>query len=321
MLIPKFMMKILNARMISEISKKDISTIQNELEEEISNLKIEKIKEQKGSEDITSTMIYDCQELLRLFGIPYIVSPMEAEAQCATLYSKKLVDGIVTDDSDIFLFGGSEVYKNMFNQHQYVECYKMSELEKEMKLNREKLINMAYLLGSDYTEGIKGFGIVHAMEIIKEWPGDDGLIEFKKWWENRILKGEIDPNENKLRKRIYKQCRRVDIPDSFPDPQIKNAYLNPVCDESNQAFVWGSPDLTSLKKFLNKKLLWDDNKINNILVPIIKKMEKNKMENNKDKKQTKLDQYFFNPKSIMESNKLHQSKRIKNVINQWSKKK
>jgi len=45
------------------------------------------------------------------------------------------------------------------------------------------------------------------------------------------------------------------------------------------------------------------------------------MENNKDKKQTKLDQYFFNPKSIMESNKLHQSKRIKNVINQWSKKK
>ena len=49
------------ARMISEISKKDISIIQNELEEEISNLKIERLKEQKGSEDITSTMIYDCQ--------------------------------------------------------------------------------------------------------------------------------------------------------------------------------------------------------------------------------------------------------------------
>jgi len=127
---------------------------------------------------------------------------MEAEAQCATLYSKKLVDGIVTDDSDIFLFGGSEVYKNMFNQNQYVECYKMSELEREMKLNREKLINMAYLLGSDYTEGLKGFGIVHAMEIIKEWPGDDGLIEFKQWWEKRILQGEVDVNENKLRKRI-----------------------------------------------------------------------------------------------------------------------
>ncbi|ORX50357.1 PIN domain-like protein [Piromyces finnis] len=309
------------ARMISEISKKDMSAIQNELEEEISNLKIEQLKEQKGSEDITSTMIYECQELLRLFGIPYIVSPMEAEAQCATLYSKKLVNGIVTDDSDIFLFGGSEVYKNMFNQHQYVECYKMSELEKEMNLNREKLINMAYLLGSDYTVGLKGFGIVHAMEIIKEWPGDDGLVEFKQWWEKRILQGEVDVNENKIRKRIYKQCRKVDIPDSFPDPQIKNAYLNPLCDESDQAFQWGTPDLPSLKKFLSQKLRWNDNKINNILVPIIKKMEKNKISNNNDKKQAKLDQFFFNPKSIMESNKLHQSKRIKNVINQWNKKK
>jgi len=66
--------------------------------------------------------------------------------------------------------------------------------------------------------------------------------------------------------------------------------------------------------------MWNDAKISNILVPIIKKMEKNKVSNNNDKKQTKLDQYFFNPKSIMEANKLHQSQRIKNVINQWSKK-
>jgi len=34
-------------------------------------------------------------------------------------------------------------------------------------MNREKLIIFALLLGSDYTDGVKGVGIVNAMEILK----------------------------------------------------------------------------------------------------------------------------------------------------------
>jgi len=32
-----------------------------------------------------------------MFGLPYIIAPMEAEAQCAYLELEKLVDGVVTD--------------------------------------------------------------------------------------------------------------------------------------------------------------------------------------------------------------------------------
>ena len=50
-------------------------------------------------------------ELLQMFGLPYIIAPMEAEAQCAWLDSNGLVDGVVTDDNDVFLFGGQHVYR------------------------------------------------------------------------------------------------------------------------------------------------------------------------------------------------------------------
>ena len=75
--------------------------------------------------------------MLRLFGIPYITAPMEAEAQCAALLSLGLVDGIITDDSDVFLFGGARVLKNMFNQSKTVECFLLSDLERELGLVEE----------------------------------------------------------------------------------------------------------------------------------------------------------------------------------------
>jgi DNA excision repair protein ERCC-5 len=59
-------------------------------------------------------MVAECQELLTLFGLPYIVAPAEAEAQCAWLEAAGLVDGVVTDDNDAFLFGAQHIYRHMF---------------------------------------------------------------------------------------------------------------------------------------------------------------------------------------------------------------
>jgi DNA excision repair protein ERCC-5 len=41
-------------------------------------------------------------------------SPGEAEAQCAFLEMNNLVDGVLTEDSDVFLFGARSVFRNFF---------------------------------------------------------------------------------------------------------------------------------------------------------------------------------------------------------------
>ena len=48
-------------------------------------------------------------------------------------------------------------------------------------LDRTKLINLAYLLGSDYTEGVAGVGYVTGMEILNEFPGPglEPLTQFR----------------------------------------------------------------------------------------------------------------------------------------------
>ncbi|KAA8548070.1 hypothetical protein F0562_004669 [Nyssa sinensis] len=144
----------------------------------------EQRKLERNMESVSSEMFAECQELLQMFGLPYIIAPMEAEAQCAYMELANLVDGVVTDDSDAFLFGARSVYKNIFDDRKYVETYFMKDIENELGLTREKIIRMALLLGSDYTEGVSGIGIVNAIEVLNAFPEQDGLQKFREWIES-----------------------------------------------------------------------------------------------------------------------------------------
>lgn len=53
---------------------------------------------------------------------------MEAEAQCAYLETVNLTDGTITDDSDIWLFGGGCVYKNFFNLNKHVLQFRSCDI-------------------------------------------------------------------------------------------------------------------------------------------------------------------------------------------------
>ena len=109
----------------------------------------------------TSNDNVELQNLFKILGLPYLIAPGQAQAQCAALERQGIVDGIVTEDSDVFLFGGSQVYRGVFNNK--IKYYNFEKMQEKLKLSREKLIIFAELLGSDYSEGVKGIGLVNAM--------------------------------------------------------------------------------------------------------------------------------------------------------------
>ena len=84
--------------------------------------------------------------------------PSSRQAQACALEALGLVDGVVTEDSDAFVFGGKKVYKNIFDDQKYVEAYVASDAERDLGLGHNHMIALAMLLGGDYTEGVKGVG-------------------------------------------------------------------------------------------------------------------------------------------------------------------
>jgi DNA excision repair protein ERCC-5 len=51
-----------------------------------------------------------------------------------------------------------------------VQVYLAEDVAKEMGLERDDLVALAYFLGSDYCEGVNGVGIVNALEILQAFP-------------------------------------------------------------------------------------------------------------------------------------------------------
>uniref|UniRef100_A0A3B3ZBQ0 XPG-I domain-containing protein n=1 Tax=Periophthalmus magnuspinnatus TaxID=409849 RepID=A0A3B3ZBQ0_9GOBI len=195
---------------------------------------------------------------------------MEAEAQCAALDRSDHTHGTITDDSDVWLFGGRHVYKNFFSQNKYVEHYQYSDLQNQLGLDRTKLINLAYLLGSDYTDGVPGVGYVTGMEILNEFPGPGLEPLTHEWWKDAQEKKRLteNPKDTKVKKKI----RELKLTPGFPNPSVAQAYLHPAVDQSESSFSWGRPQLDMIKEYPHR-FGWNSRRTEETLLPVMKQLD------------------------------------------------
>ncbi|XP_069381394.1 DNA excision repair protein ERCC-5 homolog isoform X2 [Paralichthys olivaceus] len=263
----------------------ELEALESSLQVEQSSLREQKQQQERMANTVTGQMQLESQELLRLFGVPFLVAPMEAEAQCAALDRAEQTHGTITDDSDVWLFGGRQVYKNFFSQNKYVEHYQCSDLQNQLGLDRTKLINLAYLLGSDYTEGVPGVGYVTGMEILNEFPGPglEPLTQFSQWWSEVQEKKRLvaDPRDTKVKKKL----RDLKLQPGFPNPAVAQAYLQPAVDQSDSSFSWGRPQLDVIKEFCLNRFGWSSRKTEETLQPVIKQL-------NMQQTQLRIDSFF-----------------------------
>ncbi|GJQ86136.1 hypothetical protein Trydic_g4978 [Trypoxylus dichotomus] len=299
----------------SKLTTTELKKLRTNLAKEAKQLMTEKSSKERLAASITDQMCQEAQELLQLFGVPYVIAPMEAEAQCAFLNEIRLTDGTITDDSDIWLFGGKTVYKNFFNQSKLVMEFQAEDIQHSFKLSRHEMILLALLVGSDYTTGIQGIGPVTALEILAAFPPPkteltlshlqllSGLREFRRWFNTTTNKSG-KPTKMALRNKL----RNVEISEQFPSLQVVQAYLQPTVETSDEQFSWQKPDLASLIEFAKHKFGWSQTKSEEILKPVLRRLEDTST-------QTKITNYFKMKHKIagdLPQDKL--SKRVKKAL-------
>lgn len=185
----------------------------------------------------------EAQRLLKLMGIPYIIAPTEAEAQCAVLARAGKVYAAASEDMDTLTFNSPVLLRKLTFSEQRKEPIQEIHLDKVLEgleMDQRQFIDLCILLGCDYVDPIKGIGPKVALNLIREHKTLENVVEH------------------------IKKSGKFTLPDDWPYQDARLLFLEPDvrrADDPECDFKWESPDIDGLVKFLVEEKGFNEDRV------------------------------------------------------------
>ncbi|KAH9891740.1 PIN domain-like protein [Cubamyces lactineus] len=198
----------------------------------------------------------ECRKLLTLMGIPFVVAPSEAEAQCAELARGGKVYAAGSEDMDTLTFGAPILYRHLtFSEARKTPISEIN-LQKALEgleMSMSQFIDLCILLGCDYLEPIKGVGPKSALKLIRE---HGTLGEVLAHLKEKVAEKEEAAEEGKKKKG------GIQIPEEWPWEQAKQIFEKPDVTPADQLDLeWKTPDIDGLVDFLVKEKGFNEERV------------------------------------------------------------
>jgi len=183
---------------------------------------------------LTDEMIEESKKLLDALGIPWVQAKSEGEAQACYLVENNDAYAVGSQDYDSLLFGAKKLVRNMsatgrkrFVRGMWIEIepeiIELDEVLKELGINRNQLIIVGILIGTDYNPGgVKGIGPKNALKLVKQ------------------------------EKTLDKVLKKIDWDFDIDAEEIYNFFLNPPI-EKKYKIEYRQPDRDNIDKLLQAK--------------------------------------------------------------------
>lgn len=202
----------------------------------------EKIKQERRLVRVTPEHNREAQDLLKLMGIPFVIAPSEAEAQCAELAKTGKVYAAASEDMDTLCYRTPYLLRHLTFSEAKKEPVQELDTEKvleSLNLTIEQFIDLGILLGCDYIESIRGIGPVTALKLIKEHRSLEGIIE-----------------------HINSGATKWVVPEDWNYQGARELFLNPdVIPGSQVDLKWTPPDEEGLIKYLCTEKLFNEERV------------------------------------------------------------
>lgn len=136
----------------------------------------------KRSSKLSPKIIESSKKLLEYMGIPYVEAKGEGEAQAAYLVANGDAYAVASQDYDCLLFGAKRVVRNLAVNSNLgnLEFYELKKVLNDLNITREELIDMGILIGTDFSDGLKGVGAKTALKLAKNGQLKEKIAELQE---------------------------------------------------------------------------------------------------------------------------------------------
>ncbi|KAK0870151.1 Elongation of fatty acids protein 2 [Friedmanniomyces endolithicus] len=197
----------------------------------------------------------EAQRLLKLMGVPYIIAPTEAEAQCAVLARAGKVYAAASEDMDTLTFNSPVLLRKLTFSEQRKEPIQEIHLDLVLSglgMDLNQFIDLCILLGCDYVDPVKGIGPKVALELIRKY---------------KTLEAVVDANDKSGKFTFPEDWPYKDARQLFLEPDVRQAD-DPLCD-----FKWESPDVDGLIKFLVEEKGFSEDRVRSAAAKLQKNLK------------------------------------------------
>jgi len=136
---------------LMKVSNSDLE--ENSMRHRVLN-KIDELK--RNSMIIDKKTKQSIKYLFEVMGIKYIDDmDMEADKAIGILYKKGEIDGVISEDNDMLVYGCKYLYRFYKTNSSHILEYNLEEIKRDLCLNDEQFLDLCILCGSDYYKKIK----------------------------------------------------------------------------------------------------------------------------------------------------------------------
>lgn len=178
--------------------------------------------------DVTPEMARNLIEELKKADIPYVVAPYEADAQMVYLERQGVISGIISEDSDLLVFGAKRLLTKL---DQYGKCIEINRKDfcavREISLTGwtdVEFRHMAIFSGCDYLDGVGNMGLKTAYRMIRKHKTPEKVLRMLRF------DGKFQVSENYLA--------------SFKQAELTFLHQRVFCPEKQELVFLTDPDPT-----------------------------------------------------------------------------
>ncbi|KAL0564329.1 hypothetical protein V5O48_017720 [Marasmius crinis-equi] len=243
-------------------------------------------KEKRGKQVRTQMPVLyrNAEDLATYFGYHPVVTGREADTHLASLSLGGVIDGVISEDSDLLGLGVDRVLRKSrpylrderSAKELTYDMYCLDDIRERTGLGQEGIVLVALLTGNDTQDGLENCGIETAVQLGQSKLARDLVEGYRKYsqhprmldaflrsWRSEVSDELLYNTHSYLKKRRPSAAGLITA--KFPNVEVLEHYLNsPVPLLPEDIATWNSilkpnlPDIAGIVSFCREHFHWSD---------------------------------------------------------------